>query len=251
MKRFLYLLSTEISGLFKPACLIVVFNVAAQLFLARLGNQSDTYLMDNRFEGFYGEAGCITIFCISLLALLGLFIFHFYSHWWGSKSIYTLMTLPVKRSTVYVSMLSCYYLVLLFFLVTNLMAVLVSYGLYYNQLIKVTDPRYIFGNGLFLAFVRSDFLRILLPLTPEGFFSTLSLLALLPAAILYGAISERSMKYLNLVPVGMALVLMSLTITRRLSHQGEILVLTLGMVLLLSFFVWHSLYLIRKNAITG
>jgi hypothetical protein len=249
MKKLAYLLNTELSGLFKPVCLIVLFNVAAQLLLAWLANQSG--IRYNRFESFYGEAGCITIFCMSLLVLLGLLIFHFYSHWWGSKSIYTLMTLPMKRSTVYVSMLSGFYLVLLFFLATNLIAAVLCYGLFHSQISNVIYPGYVIENGLFLAFVRSDFLRMLVPLTPEGLFSTLSLLALLPAAVLYGAISERSMRYLNLIPVGMAFVLMGLTVTRRLNHQGGLLVLTLGMVVLMSFFVWHSLYIIGKNAITG
>ncbi len=249
MKRFSYLLNTELSGLLKPVCLIVLFNVAAQLLLAWLANQSGVRY--NRFEGFYGEAGCITIFCISLLVLLGLLVFHFYSHWWGSKSIYTLMTLPIKRNTAYISMLSVFYLVLIFFLATNLVAVVLCYGLFHSQISNVIYPGNVFENGLYLAFVRSDFLRMLVPLTTEGFFSSLSLLALLPAAVLYGAISERSMRYLNLIPVGIAFVLMGLTVTRRLNHQGGLLLLTLGMVAFMSFFVWHSLYLIGKNAITG
>ncbi len=250
-RGFLYLLNEEFLRIFKFLIIICIFSMVGQLLLIGWAAQDYGALMD-RFESFYSRSGSIIMFIVSLACIVGVFVLHFYSHYWGSKSIYTLMTLPMERSRIYTCFLVIYLIGLMLFLILSIATVIMGYGLFYIKQMNIQGGKYVMHNGLFLAFVRSDFLRLLVPLTWKSFYSSLSLWGLLPITIIYGVICERSLRYWNLVLVSLSLVLMIITVSQRMGYNNDyLLVISIAMSLLGCFFVWHSIKIINRNGITG
>ncbi|NLM74844.1 MAG: hypothetical protein GX187_01975 [Clostridiaceae bacterium] len=249
MRKLYYLLNEEFRQLLKPLTLICLFNTIGQLLLIKI-KAKDFEVLASRFEYFYASSGCMILFTICLLAVTGLFVTAFYKHYWGSKSIYTLLTLPADRIKIYLVMLVSFYLGLMLFYLINFVTVYLTYILYVSELKNIyMGEMYILNNGLFLAFVRSGIFRVIFPLTFNGRLFLVLTFLLIPAVILFSVISERGLRYKNLILSGFSIFLTVLGISQRIETFAKTPVLALMSVLFV-LIVTMSIKLFNKNSIS-
>jgi len=255
MLKFYKLLNYEVSRNLTKV-LIICFGVIISPIGFINGMLSDYSNLHKRFETIYESSGCIIVFAVYFAAICGICIQSFYSNYTGSKSIYTLMTLPMKREGVYFSKLISYFIYFLMFFAAQLISIFISYNIVYTKVAQFDQGKYLMNNGLFLAFVRSGFLRILLPLGPEGIISTISMFIVIICSLYYGLICERSKRYWGFVPIAATVFLLIRVITYRL-NQGiisweyvNLYVYSIVFLGMSAFYIWHGIKLVKRGAIT-
>lgn len=234
-------------------CMAMV--VVTPWFLRAAVRDYSPYTVHERFEDLYLASGCIPAFVICLILLCGYFLVTIYADYWGSKAIYTYLTLPARRESVYFSKLLAFLVCLLLLLAAHLIGVRIGCGLVMEKIGSYADGQFVMNNAWFLASIRSPFLRLILPPGFSGMLSTFSILLAAAAAIYYGALSERSKRRRGFLPIGIAVYLMVDIIGYRLQHfiydfsYSKLYVNSALLLLLSVFFIGHSLRLIRKGAI--
>ncbi|HHV94877.1 MAG TPA: hypothetical protein GXX37_00120 [Clostridiaceae bacterium] len=255
MLKFYKLLNYEVSrNLTKVLIICLGVIISPVVFINNmLSDYSNLY---KRFETIYESSGCIIAFAVCFAAICGICIHSFYSNYTGSKSIYTLMTLPMKREEVYFSKLVSFFIYFLMFIAAQLISVFIAYNIVHYKVAQFDQGRYLMNNGLFLAFVRSGFLRILLPLGVEGIISTTSMFIVIVCSLYYGLICERSKRYWGFVPIAATVFFLIRVITYRL-NQGVIsweyvnlYIYSIVFLGLSAFYTWHGIRLVKRGAIT-
>nr|WP_150960325.1 hypothetical protein [Aneurinibacillus sp. XH2] len=256
MKGFYRLLNYEFSTMLRAVLLLCLGTlISPLLFLNTAIRDLSIYSVHERFEDLYVSSGCVIVFLIYLATLFAFFVKSVYANYWGSKSIYTLLTLPVRREAVYFSKLLAFAIGLAILLAVQILSVWLGYGWVASKLKHLNEGQFLMANGLFLAFIRSEFLRILLPMNISGLLSSASLWITVLTGIYYAVLCERSKRYWGYVPVAVAIMVLIYVITHRLApptYYGVHHDLYLPSVLLLAlsgFFMWHSIRLIQKGAI--
>lgn len=236
-----------------PAGILCLAGLLTPLVL--LGNELrgfSQYATPRRFEELLAASGAPLVAGILAGLMCLLFLRSFYSGYTGSKSIYTLLTLPVGRQAMYFSKLLAFAAWLLALAACILLGVTLAYG-FTEARMGSMDQRYVMENGLFLAFLRSGLLRLLLPLSIHGAISSLALLLLLTTGVYYGVLCERSGAYWGLAAIAAALWLMAHVAWGRMGEPGFYPALdvreTLAMAGFSIFFIWHSVSLINRGAI--
>ncbi|MCL6457980.1 MAG: hypothetical protein K6T85_08235, partial [Gorillibacterium sp.] len=213
------------------------------------------YSVLERFEDVYASAGCVTAFFIFLALICAAFLKNIYVNYWGSQSIYTYLTLPVKREMIYFSKLCAFMICLLLFLATQLLTVQLGYSLVAAKLGSLNNGEFVMTNGLFLAFIRSGFLRMLLPLNVNGVLSSMSILLGLATGLYYAALIERSKRYWGYMIVAVAVIIIMKEWDFRMSLPvynvtfTEYYLKPIVLLCLSSFFIWHGSRLIKKGAV--
>lgn len=208
-----------------------------------------------RYEDLYIAAGCPILFLLLLALLCAFFLITFYRGYWGGKSIYTYLTLPVRRGSLYFSKLTVFATCLLLLLAAQLISIRLGYSVVEHKLRSYENGQLVMHNGMFLAFVRSDFFRLLLPLNLSRLLSTFSMFAVVVTGFYYGALCERSRKYEGLAAIAAAAYLLYRTCAYRLTESDHEFVSrslypsSLMMLALCAFFVSHGLWLIRRGKI--
>jgi len=251
MKKYYRLLNYELISIIKPFIAICLVTIISPLLLLNRAMQNYGNHHD-RFENVYLKSGCIIAFAICFAALCGLCIKNIYGNYWGSKSIYTLMTLPVKKEIIYFSKLTAFFICFIGLIAAQLLSVFLGYAFFAPTLLRTISgivhyPR--MHNGLFLAFIRSDFLRILLPLSIEGLISSLSVLITVVSSIYYAALCERSHRFGGFILITAAIILIIYTLSQRIDMNGNLYLMSLVLLLFSIFFIWHSIRLIKRSAI--
>ncbi|WP_148091936.1 ABC transporter permease, partial [Paenibacillus sp. 598K] len=199
MRGYYRLLNTELQAMGWGLWALCGAAIVVPLLLLQLtvsGMSVDTAL--RRYEDIYAASGSIAAFVLLLVLLLGLFAVSLYRNYWGSKSIYTLLTLPVRAGTVYWSKLSAYALALLLFLLAHLVGARLGYGLVQGAVERYSSEDWTMAGGWFLAVARSSFFRLLLPLTWEGVLSSVSMALALLTGLFYAILLERSRRWFGL-----------------------------------------------------
>jgi hypothetical protein len=192
---------------------------------------------------------------LAVLSVIGYFIYTIYADYWGNKAIYTYMTLPIRREWIYVSRVIACTLSLLFITAVQVITVYASYAIYADHISGYEEGRFLVQNGLFLAFIRSPFLRLILPLGWLGSLCILCILLVLTTGIYDAILSERAKRrasHVFIVAAVYGLFDLCKLVFRPEVHQvtSERLIIGCMILLLLSgYFVGHSLYLIRRGAI--
>lgn len=259
MKDLYRLINVEFQAMFKATLIICLCALLIPIFLIRSElKHYHVHAVHERFEDVVASAGSNVIFVILMVVICLWFLVRFYSQYWGSKSIYTMVTLPVRRGTLYFSKIIAFIISLLMLIACYVLSVLWSYQLMAAKVGSFDDPQLVMNNGLFLAFIRSDFLRVLFPLTLEGVVSILSLLILIVTGLYYGALCERSRRYGGYVVIVAACVLVFRWLKMRAAQPlnpfyesvPNLYMYSLMMVVMSIFFIWHSIRLIKKGAIT-
>jgi len=256
MKGFYRLVTIELSSLLSGLLILCIGIIAIpQLLLMSELKRYSVYTGQERFEAIYTSAGCMMVFIVGLAVLCGLFIYNIYSGYQGSKSIYTYLTLPVRRETVYSSKLAAYAISLLLFIAAQLISARFGYGIVASRIANYNDGQMVMTNGLFLAFTRSEFLRMLLPLSWNGLLSSFSMLAAIVSGLYYGVLCERSKRYGWLALIAVAIILIIQELSYRMGMpvyyaSFSDLYLRSGLLLILSgWYVVHGSRLVVKGAI--
>ena len=162
MKRFLVLFKLEYDGVFLPLCIIAAVMSALQLALFgwRLGEAGThaplSYAIDT--------ARISIVFAIAYVSMLALMTARFVRNYMPSKSIYALLTLPVKRNWVYMAKLAAALLAGFMLLAAQMVLMMIFSALMGMRNIcpmghEVTRR----SADLYLALLDVGFLRMLFP----------------------------------------------------------------------------------------
>lgn len=256
MKNFYQLLTYECSRLMRETLLLCAAAILVPLLLLKGAiKEYQEFGVIERYEILYHSSGGMTVFFILLGLLIAVFLRNFYAGYWGGKSVYTFLTLPMRRSAVYGSKLASFALAVLMLLAAQLLAIRLGYGLVEDKISSIAQGQYVMANGLFLAFIRSNYLRILLPFSLNGVLSSCALLLTLLTGVYYAALIERSKRYwgfglivvagyLMLKEWGFRMGLPEFFLDTQDYYIRSFLLLGLSV-----FFIWHGSRLIKKGAI--
>ena len=213
------------------------------------------YSVTQRFEDVYAASGSQLLFLVFLALVCAYFLKTLYADYWGSKGIYTYLTLPVKRETLYFSRLIAFATCLLLLLASQLLSIRLGYALYASKVASYGEGQFVMHNGYFLAMIRSDFFRLLLPLSFSRLLSSLGLFLSIATGFYYGVLCERSRKRYGFAAILIAWVTAFNAAGYRL-HEGQeygdpgsLYVSSAIMLVLSGWFVWHSLRILKRGAI--
>lgn len=254
MSKLYKLLNYEVSQHISKVLVICACTVVSPLILLNRAVDYTNYY--KRIETIYESSGCIIAFAVFFAAICGICVQSFYSNYFGSKSIYTLTTIPMKREAVYFSKLISFFIYFLMLLAAQLISVFIAHGMIASQIAKWEGGKYLMNNSLFLAFIRSGFLRILLPLGLEGIISTVSIFAAIVCSIYYAMLCERSKRYWGFLPIAAVIYILARVITYRLNQNESypkyinLNVFSLILICFCCFFIWHGIRLYKRGAIT-
>ncbi|WP_435170443.1 hypothetical protein [Paenibacillus glycanilyticus] len=208
-----------------------------------------------RFESLYATTGCKT----ALFAFIAVFCVYFlvkqYNAYWGSKSIYTYLTLPVKREAFYWSNLISFTIGLLLLFAGHLLAIRWGYSAYASHIGSYADGRFVMHNGLFLAFIRSNFLKVLLPISISGWVASVSMLVSLATGLYYAFLCERGRRHWHIILVIAAGWIMRHILNAQIAApdldwtMAKLYAYSIALFLLSGFFIWHSMRLVRRGVI--
>ncbi|WP_132253443.1 hypothetical protein [Natranaerovirga pectinivora] len=255
MKKFIYLFEHEFNYIFKYVLLLCGFSIALQGFFiwhARRGINVYTYIP---FEEMFIGSGAVIIALISLAGMIGICILSFYSNFNESKSIYTLMALPQDRKNMFFAKILAWFVGFISLVASQLLIGILGYAIFAPTYLKELGPRNIVetrvNNGLFLSFVRSDFYRIVMPLSFEGFLSTFAILISIIFAIYYSLLCIKGMykrEILAIVVVIQLIVVINVLRYRvQLPFEYHNLYISSGILFVITgFYVWDSIKILRK-----
>lgn len=263
MSKLIYLINVEIRRYrWSLAAMVVILILFQQILLGITAGNTNIYIP---YEEFFQSSGAVIVFGLAFAACCVLCIWSIVYNYHGSKSIYTLMALPQKRSFYYFSKLVTCLMFFLILITTQLLSALLGYALFAPHIRRVAEQSSVYGttfrfdhakNGLFLSFVRSDFFRLLFPLSSKSFFSSISILFAFVTGLLYGVLCERSKKYSRLIlaaaQVGYGIYLVNYRITAAdfFQRHQNLVIHGILMLLLTVLFIWGSIRLIRSSTIS-
>lgn len=159
-----------------------------------------------RLEQFMQRSGFDMMFMIAYVLILAVIVISVYQKYFGSKSIYTIMSLPVSRASIYLSFIIPGVIAVLMLCLTQIANVFICHQItldklaYHSGMLSstiTTQPVKVdyMNNDIFLAFVRYDYLRLLLPLSLFDLARSLCLLIAPVVTLVFTALCERSKKY--------------------------------------------------------
>ena len=109
-------------------------------------------------------------------------------------------------------------------------------------------------NALFLAFLRSDFLRMLFPLSIESLFSTISIFVSIICGVYYVVFSIQARKYIyiGLALINIILIIFVLTYQRNalsgIWKDHNLFIYSVLFIVLAAFYVWQSIRWIKRSS---
>lgn len=208
-----------------------------------------------RFESLYFSTGCKTALFVFIAGYCVYFLVKQYNGYWGSKSIYTYLTLPVKREAYYWSNLLSLMIGLLLLFAAHLVSIRWGYSAYVDHIGRYADGKFVMHNGMFLAFVRSNFLKILLPASINGWVASISMFVSLTTGLYYAFLCERGRRHWFIILVIATGLTMRYILNARIEAPSmdwtiaKLYTYSVILFLLSGFFVWHSIRLVRKGVI--
>ncbi|WP_339203819.1 hypothetical protein MHH56_21995 [Paenibacillus sp. FSL K6-3182] len=256
MRTFYRLLQYEFSTWLKAIMLLCTAVIVIPLYLLHMFVKDyGEYTIHERYENIYASSGCIIVFLLCIAAACGFFLKTIYAGYWGSKSIYMFLSLPVRRESIYFSKIVVFVICLLMLLGSQLISIKLGYDVVSAKFASYGEGRFSMTNGLFLAVIRSDFFRIIMPLNLSRILSSASILFMITTALYYGALCERSKRYWGFVAIGAAVIVAIKILSYRMSESysyaapSHLYISSSIMLILSGFFIWHSIKLIKKAAI--
>ena len=256
MKKLIYLFEHEFNYIYKYVLLLCGFSLALQgffLWYARKGINVYRYIP---FEEMFIDSGAVMIALISFAGMCGICVLSFYSNFNESKSIYTLMTLPQDRRNMLIAKISAWFVGFTSLVSTQILIGILGYSLFAPTYLKELGPRTIeevrVNNGLFLSFVRSDFYRIVMPLSLEGFVSSFAILISIIFSIYYSLLCIKGMykkEILAIVVVIQLIIIVNVLRYRvQLPFEYRNLYISSGILLVITgFYIWNSIKILRNS----
>ena len=258
LKGFYRLLNREFVSWTPFLAILCAGSLIVQLFLLNSAIKGlNEYARHPRYEDLTVSSGGAAVFLISCGLLCLYFLATIYSGYWGSKSVYAYLTLPVRRESLYFSKLSVFLIGLLLLIGVELLTLRIGYFILQRHIETYPNDaeRFMMNNGFYLSAIRSEFVRFLLPLTFSRFMSSVSLFAAVSTGLYYAALCERSRKFAGLAAVAIAAYLSFEVFVYRLGEVSGYYVSknlypsSLLLLALAALFVWHSLTIMRRGAI--
>ena len=205
------------------------------------------------FETAYAVLGA-PFFVLGFIGLCALMAVRICAPWRSARAAYTMLTLPCGRLSVYAARVAALLTALGMFWASAALNVLLSYALFLWQARPFSEGAgglVEISNGLFLAVVRSPFLRIVLPLSAFNVWVVVTAAVSLVCALYHTILCVRARK----VPAtdGAALVLTVLALAGMLGYRSGVTLLDLAVVtgvngMLVLFHLWHGWRLVRTHA---
>lgn len=265
-KKFYYLLNYELNSTYKSmllisALLIILENI---LFYFTAHNYMDGrhYLP---FEMLIAHSGTHIIFLIGTMATLFICCSIVMTNYFQSKSIYTLMSIPFDRKYVYSAKLTVMLLYFGLLISAQIISILIGYLLFKSPISMNTQITYthdFYGadiintplyatNGLFIAFMRSAFLRLLLPYSMSYILFNLILILTLTTMTYHACLLLLSgYKPYWLISLLIPLACISRFILIRLDepyYNYKALCYICLLTVCTIFYIKHSLHLIKQS----
>jgi len=256
LKKFYYLVNHEfkqVRRLLFAACGLLI--AGQLLFMGLAAGKQYEYVP---YEEFFISSGSLFIFFICFAAVCGLCILSIFSNYYGSRSIYVLMTLPQDRSRVYYAKLLAGLACFLLLLASQYISGALGYTLFAPRIMETINGELTFRrpvNGLFLAFVRHPFFRMVLPLGAESTLSSAAILISFICSLYHAVICERSRRYYRLaLPMLNIGLIVYITVYRINSLSGfwpyrNLYLLSLAATAFAVFLAGDSIGLIRRSAV--
>lgn len=162
----------------------------------------------------------------------------------------------MRREVLYFAKLLAVLTAFLILIASELLAIRLGYGYTVDRMVLAGQEGPM-ANGLFLAFLRCDFFRLLLPFSFSRMLSTAALLLAATTGAYYAALCERSRCWLGLTAAAVAFAAILRVIGYRLGESvGSAVYRAEGLypssILLLALsagFIWHGIVLYKKGAI--
>ncbi|MFD0960499.1 hypothetical protein [Paenibacillus chungangensis] len=259
MKSFYQLLNHEFGTIMRSTLLLslgmfITPFILMKLRMEQLGAKYQT------FETVFDTSGSAIACAAYMIAFVLLMLRSIYSGYRGSKSIYTLLALPVPRDMIYWSKLAAFFIGLFMLWASLMLSVIINYGSWEanveaSVMVMEASAQLPMHNGLFLAVLRSAFLSIVFPLSAKGLLATVSTMVAMITFVFYAVLCERSRRKWGVVLlVGGWIFLMRGTVVRLniSSNLDQASMLTMNSIILLLFaslYMWHSVRLYRAGTI--
>lgn len=141
------------------------------------------------FEYILLKAGFSTTFIIFNILVLIAFTASILKYFSRSMSIYALMNLPLKSHWLFLSFFISGVTMVLLLWVVQFGSIFLNYYIYS---LRFENQAFMLQNGLFLSFIRYDFLRIFFPLRAFEVFRSIMLIVSPVCAVLYFTTCLRS-----------------------------------------------------------
>ncbi|MFD0673555.1 hypothetical protein [Cohnella sp. GCM10027633] len=257
MKSFYRLFNYEFAAMGRVLLILcaVMFIATWKLVGDEIADYSE-HKVNERYEDIYAASGGMTLALFVFAAFSAYFVIRLYSNYWGSKSIYTLLALPMKREALYAARLAAFAVGLTGLVAMQWLCIRFGFDLVSDKTASYGDGRFVMHNGLFLAVIRSAELRLFMPVSAGGIVAAIGMLAAWTTGLMYVVTCERARRYW-LIGIAAVAVYMMFRAYRRMTDWAWAYDLTEaslyrnGIILLAfaAFFVWHSIRMYRRGAI--
>jgi len=254
MQKLYKLVNHEVKGILKYILVLALAMLVLQNVILLIQLTRAFFSTSERFEDILAMCGFPLIFVIAFFTVTGICIMSVYSNYTGSKSIYTLLTLPQRREFIYIakfiSFLTCYLVIW----AAQIISVFIGYFLVYNTYLSGRIKP--MTNGLFLAFIRSGLLRFMVPLGLKSIIVNAVTVMSFISTFYYGILCERSRKFRGLLAVAanMGLIIYTLVVHIGVSYGDNIdypmrYIITALKAVIMFFIVFHSMKLVKQGSI--
>ncbi|TCT13115.1 hypothetical protein EDC18_10978 [Natranaerovirga pectinivora] len=257
MKKLYYLFEHEFNYIYKYVLLLCVFSTGLQLFFIGYSKRGRHNYVP--FEELFMGSGAVMIAIISFAFMCYICILSFISNFNESKSIYTLMALPQDRKNIFIAKISAWLTGFLSLIATQVIIGILGYALFAptfperiyegSRVVDVINLKA--SNGLFLSFVRSDFYRLVFPLSFQSLLSSFAILMSIVFAMYYILINTRGVyktQKFAVVIVQLIIIIIVLRYRIQLPMSYHNLYLSSTFLLLITgYYIWDSIRVLRKT----
>ena len=251
MKHFYRLLNYECSRLLSHVLIIGLgMLVLTVLFIKIELTKYTPYSPHERFEQLFISSGGPIIFLFCFILLLIVFSQSLRAPFIGGKSIYTFLTLPVKREYLYFSKLAAFAICTILLLAVQFITYMLGYSVMESHISSYSGGSFVMNNGLFLSIIRSNFMRIIWPFSFLSFINLFSVLSACLTGLIYASLVFPSKNRWGRIPVAvLPPFLIRMVAEQWFIAESSLLLPSLILLVFSLFFIAHSLWLFKKGAV--
>lgn len=265
MKKFLVLWEQDFKSTYWMVTGISLLMMILQIFLIKVASSSQSQKGYMPVEIIIQKAGCDKLFIAGLFLMIGCLVMNYFFNFYRSKSIYTMLSLPLSEKWLYLSKILTGVVYFLIFICGQLLAIIIasylfkkpiSYGLAVasydgGETLTVSGKPLFAQHDIYMAFIRNKFLRVVLPLRWDLLILNVFLIMSGVIIIYYVFLGARSDKKVRcFTSAGISLMAIFLIVIQRVNEPRNysiviyVVILFVGML----FCIIDSLNLIRERA---
>ncbi len=205
-----------------------------------------------KFEDAFTGGGGPIYFYVLLAILVFIIIRAVYADFVDSKSIYTLLSLPVKRQNLFFAKLLAFYAWLVMLLAATYSGTIFSYSVFrmiVNSALSYTPGGYSFRNGFLLALIRLPFFKLVMPISPQGCLLSVTLAVTLVCSVFFLALCERARDRLfipYIIAYGYSAVVVTSGILNQNQYNTAFFIFAAGHAALSVLAICYGLRLVKR-----